>query len=223
MMEGERVLLIDLENCPGQIQQLLDDLASCSRVLICYAHGNPRIPLDWLEPLAGAVNAEKLQVVKMENGGKNAADFGICFFAGVLMQCMPKEAHFVIVSNDSDLDHAVSLLVSQGRTAERVGKKTEEKGIQADEATETAPVISYCAHLLAHPKTRPAKETTLLNSIKAKFKEDPAAASMVFSTLLKKSTIRLENGKLLYDESIIKALVETVTNREKTPSGNPNA
>ena len=50
----------------------------------------------------------------MTSGGKNSADFGICFFAGVLMQQLPKETHFVIISNDTDLDHVVNLLKGQG-------------------------------------------------------------------------------------------------------------
>lgn len=204
--EGEKVLLIDLENCPGQIQKLLGDLASCSHVLICYAHGNPKIPLGWLGPLANAVNAGKLQVVRMENGGKNAADFGICFFAGVLMQSMPKEAHFVIVSNDTDLDHAVALITSQGRTAERVGNKVQEKATGPSETTATNPVISYCSHLLTHTKTRPAKEATLLNSIKTKFKDVPSAADKVFQTLKSQGAITIENGKIVYNDSAIQTL-----------------
>jgi hypothetical protein len=34
---GNRVLLIDLENCPSQINQLLDNLEQYSHVIVCYA------------------------------------------------------------------------------------------------------------------------------------------------------------------------------------------
>ncbi len=101
----DRVLLIDLENCPHQINQLQKDLEHFSQVIICYAQSGAKLPLDWLMPLSTAVSANKLMVFKMTNSGKNAADFGICFFAGVLMQQLKQEAHFVIVSNDTDLDY----------------------------------------------------------------------------------------------------------------------
>jgi hypothetical protein len=108
-----RVLLIDLENCPDQISQLQEKLEQFSQVVICYAQSGAKIPLDWLIPLSGTVSSNKLKIFKMTNGGKNAADFGICFFAGVLMQQLHKQTHFVIISNDTDLDHVVNLLKSQ--------------------------------------------------------------------------------------------------------------
>ena len=108
-----RVLLIDLENCPDQISQLQEKLEQFSQVVICYAQTGAKIPLDWLIPLSATVISNKLKIFKMTNGGKNAADFGICFFAGVLMQQLHKETHFEIISNDTDLDHVVNLLRSQ--------------------------------------------------------------------------------------------------------------
>ena len=122
----EQVLLIDLENCPNQLSKLPDDLSQYKRVVICHAQSNAKIPLDWLGSLATAISAGRLIIMKMEKAGKNAADFGICFFAGVLMQELPRNTHFTIVSNDADLDHAVHLLRAHGRSADRVGinKKT---------------------------------------------------------------------------------------------------
>lgn len=205
----QKVLLVDLENCPSQIKHLQGDMEVFARVVICYANGAPRIPLDWLVPLAKAVNADRLRVVKMENPGKNAADFGICFFAGMLMQDLPADTHFVIVSNDADLDHAVSLLISQGRTAERVGKlaePAEEKGngIAAHETSN--PVGVYCAHLLAHPKTRPAKEATLRSSIKAKLGGDEKMAEEVLKSLLSFAAVKIEQGGVTYNDMTLQAL-----------------
>ncbi|HEY9628086.1 MAG TPA: PIN domain-containing protein [Coleofasciculaceae cyanobacterium] len=184
-----RILLIDLENCPNQIHQLQEKLEQFSQVVICYAQTGAKIPLDWLIPLSVTVNSNKLRIFKMANGGKNAADFGICFFAGVLMQQSPKETHFVIISNDTDLDHVVNLLKSQGRSAERMGNKKEEK--ETTEAIKTtveataslSPIKIYCMHLITYSKNRPAKKDTLLNSIKNKFKESPGAAAEVFRLL----------------------------------------
>ena len=183
--DAGRILLIDLENCPDQIYQLQEKLEQFSQVVICYAQTGVKIPLDWLIPLSVTVRSNRLKIFKMTSGGKNAADFGICFFAGVLMQQSHKETHFVIISNDTDLDHVVNLLKSQGRSAERMGNKKEEKettkSIKATiESTETkveaivsiSPIKMYCMHLVTCSKHRPAKKDTLINSIKSKFKDD---------------------------------------------------
>jgi hypothetical protein len=211
--EVGRVLLIDLENCPDQIYQLQKNLEQFSQVVICYAQTGAKIPLDWLIPLSITVSSNKLRIFKMTTGGKNAADFGICFFAGVLMQQLHKETHFVIISNDTDLDHVVSLLKSQGRSAERIGTKKEEKKI-TNTATETiveatTSVLSvkiYCMHLVTYSKNRPAKKDTLLNSIKNKLKDTPEAAIEVLRLLTAQGAVMVSENKVSYNDKKIKEL-----------------
>ena len=208
-----RVLLIDLENCPDQIYQLQKNLEQFSQVVICYAQTGAKIPLDWLIPLSATVSSNKLRIFKMTNGGKNAADFGICFFAGVLMQQLHKETHFVIISNDTDLDHVVSLLKSQGRSAERIGTKKEEKKISTtaiettvEATTLVSPVKIYCMHLVTYSKNRPAKKDTLLNSIKNKLKDTPETAIEVFRLLTVQGAIMVSENKISYNDKKIKEL-----------------
>jgi hypothetical protein len=121
-----QILLIDLENCPSQLNVLLKDLEKFQQVIICYAQTGAKIPLDWLMPLNEMINQQRLKIIKMPTTGKNAADFGICFLAGMLMAEQPQNTHFVIVSDDADLDHTVKLLKSYHRTAERISLKKEE-------------------------------------------------------------------------------------------------
>lgn len=208
-----RVLLIDLENCPDQIHQLQENLEQFSQVIICYAQTGAKIPLDWLIPLSKTVSSNKLRIFKMANVGKNAADFGICFFAGALMQQLHKETHFVIISNDADLDHVVNLLKSQGRSAERMGTKKEDKETIAKatkttvEATVTvSPIKVYCTYLVTYSKNRPAKKDTLLNSIKNKFKESPQTAVEVFKLLTTQGAITVSENKVSYNDKKIKEL-----------------
>ena len=207
-----RVLLIDLENCPDQIYQLQEKLEQFSQVVICYAQTGVKIPLDWLIPLSVTVSSNKLRIFKMTSGGKNAADFGICFFAGVLMQQSHKETRFVIISNDTDLDHVVNLLKSQGRLAERIGNKKEEK--ETTKATKTtveatvsiSPIKMYCMHLVTYSKNRPAKKDTLLNSIKNKFKDSPEAAVEAFRLLTSQGAVTVSENKVSYNDKKIKEL-----------------
>jgi hypothetical protein len=60
-----KVLLIDLENCPTQIQQLKVDLDQYLQIVICYAHSQAKIPLSWLNELAEAIQRNKLRVIQM--------------------------------------------------------------------------------------------------------------------------------------------------------------
>jgi len=209
------VLLIDLENCPNQIHQLQKDLEHFSQVIICYAQSGAKIPLDWLIPLSETVKTNKLKIFKMVSGGKNAADFGICFYAGALMQQLQQETHFVIISNDTDLDHVVNLLKSQGRSAERVGTQKEEKLPVANTSPPPPPPLSsspikiYCMHLVTYSKNRPAKKDTLINSIKNKFKDTPKIAEEVFKILTIQGAVTVSDSKVAYNDKKIKELASS--------------
>ncbi len=199
---GNRVLLIDLENCPSQINQLMNNLERYSHVVVCYAQSGAKIPLDWVVPLTSTVNNDRLKIVKMPNSGKNAADFGITFWAGVFMAQLPLQTHFDIVSNDNDLDHVVSLLQSQLRSAERIGfKKDNPKVLLETSETVTQSkkdsLHEYCSHIVKHAN-KPAKKVTLLNSIKSKFKTgvDPEE---LFEALKKQGVINVKDDKITYN------------------------
>jgi hypothetical protein len=202
-----QVLLIDLENCPSHINLLLKDLEQFSQVLICYAQSGAKIPLDWLMPLTTMVNSDRLKIIKMPNGGKNAADFGICFFAGVLMQQLPIQTHFVIMSEDTDLDHVIRLLRSQGRTAVRINVKQEEKSttIPTNVSTKTF-AQTFCQKKLM-TENKPSTKTALLNSLKAHCSQDMAKAEEVLQQLEQVGVISVENGKLTYHNAKITQLI----------------
>lgn len=202
-----KVLIIDLENCPHQLHQLPNDLTNYSRVVICYAQSAAKVPLNWLIPLSTAVSANKLKIQKMERGGKNSADFGILFLCGALMHELPQDAHFSIVSNDSDLDHAVNLLKSHGRSSERVGSTSAERDpITATSSNSSTSLSIYCAHLITYSKNRPAKVDTLRNSIKNKFKENPLERDRIYNLLLSNGAVKAANNKVTYNDKKIKEL-----------------
>lgn len=204
-----KVLFIDLENCPNQIQKLLEDLEQYSSVVICYAQSGAKIPLDWLIPLSATIQSNKLKILKMASAGKNSADFGICFSAGALMQQLPQQTHFVISSNDTDLDHVISLLQSHGRSAERIGTQKPDKTPTVTQLDTAPPIKTYCMHLVTYSKNRPAKKDTLINSIKNKFKDDPKTADNVFQSLMAQQAIAVSENKINYNNNIIKKLAES--------------
>lgn len=205
-----RVLLIDLENCPKQVHRLMENLECYSQVVVCYAQSDAKIPLDWIMPLTATVNQNRLKIVKMPNGGKNSADFGITFWAGVLMAQLPSNSHFDVVSDDTDLDHAVSLLCSQQRSAQRIGvKKTENlPGVTPKQRSEA--LQEYCLHLARHNKSRPVKKETLLNSIGSKFKNCEIDSEELFDALSKQGVIVIKDNKISYNQQKIEKLVGAI-------------
>jgi len=200
-----RVLLIDLENCPKQVYQLMEDLAAYTHVVICYAQCGARVPLDWIVPLTATVNQNRLKIIKMPNGGKNSADFGITFWAGAMMARLPENTHFDVVSDDNDLDHAVSLLISQNRSAQRIGVKLENMPGFAPKSPEVL-VQEFCAHLIKHSRSRPVKKETLLNSIRSKFKNNVVNEEDLFDELVQQKAIEIKDNKVTYNQTKIEVL-----------------
>lgn len=205
-----KVLLIDLENCPNQINQLMNHLDDYSHIVVCYAQSGAKIPVDWIMPLTTIVNEGRLKLVKMPAIGKNAADFGIAFWAGILMAQLPEKSYFDILSNDTDLDYVVSLLLSESRSAERRGIKKENPPVLIEteivEANSIIPKDSehylheYCKFLVKCNSNKPAKKATLLNSIKSKFKTDNIDAIQLFNVLFRNGIIAINGENITYKQ-----------------------
>src|SRR5215470_5992455 len=75
----ERALLIDLDNCPRQIERLPETLTEYARVIACYGGVEPKVPLGMVPLLATAIHEGRLTILGMQKKGKNAADFGLAF------------------------------------------------------------------------------------------------------------------------------------------------
>ena len=127
-----RALLIDLDNCPRQIERLPETLTEYARVIACYGGAEPKVPLGMVPLLATALHEGRLAIIGMQKKGKNAADFGLAFWAGRLAAEMPPDT-FLILSQDTDLDHVVHMLQGANRRVERLdGKVHRTKRLSPD-------------------------------------------------------------------------------------------
>lgn len=212
-MSNINILLIDLENCPTQIQQVLEHLDQYQRVIICYAHSQAKVPLSWLNALAQAIQQDKLKIIQMAQAGKNSADFGLCFFAGMLAQEMPENSHFVILSNDTDLDHTIRLLHSQNHRAERIGSLKEKESLAEPEKnarpTEnpiprldddmTTRLMRIVGNLLKY-SNRPATMQSLFNSIHSHMGQDVQKTEQAYKTLMLNGLISTNDTKIVYHD-----------------------
>lgn len=200
-MKNMKVLLLDIENRPNRLLNLTEDLSNYTSVIICYAQSDFKIPIDWIEPIAHAFSSGILKIIKMPNAGKNAADFGIAFWAGILVYQLPEDTHFDIISNDADLDFVVDLLISQGRSAKRIATikppQPQQHVLLDDKIRIIKPLQKYCIYLTKHG-SRPAKSKSLLNNIDRFFKES-VNPNEVLTKLIKKGVISINHGVVTYN------------------------
>lgn len=197
-----RVLLIDLDNCPRQIAALPQSLAEYARVIGCHGAVEPKVSLALVPLLASAIQAGKLELVNMKRPGKNAADFGLAFWAGCLSSGMPADTEFDVLSQDSDLDHVVDLLRAAGRKAQRSsGAQAAFNGPTAAGLPDVAKSCEeYRARVLKTEACRPVKRARLLNSITAYFQfSTAAAAEEILRALIQRKVVSIDaNGKVQY-------------------------
>jgi hypothetical protein len=170
-----RALLIDLDNCPRQIERLPETLTEYARVIACYGGTEPKVPLGMVPLLATAIHEGRLAIIGMQKKGKNAADFGLAFWAGHLAAEMPPDTEFLILSQDTDLDHVVHMLQGARRRVERhdgkVHRTTKRVVTHSAESqqveTDGDVVTEYCTVYLQPARSRPVRKVTLSNSIRA--------------------------------------------------------
>jgi len=123
--------------------------------------------------LATAIHEGRLAIIGMQKKGKNAADFGLAFWAGRLAAEMPPDTEFLILSQDTDLDHVVHMLQGVNRQVERLdGKVHRTKRLSTDPPnpqveTDGDAVTEYCTVYLQPARSRPVRKVTLSNSIRA--------------------------------------------------------
>ncbi|MBF0155305.1 MAG: hypothetical protein HQL64_16320 [Magnetococcales bacterium] len=203
-----RALLIDLDNCPAEPSQLSAIQNEFARIIVCFGGIEPKVPLGLVIALATAIHEGKIELIGMQKGGKNAADFGLAFWAGRLVSEMPEVTKFTILSADADLDHVVNMLRTAGREAERQSGhrwsrqsvlSSVEDVLDEEDAIEDA-VDHFIAMLLSPNKPRPAKRASLINSIKAASRAEPwkgIAPGTILNVLLKRQVLRFgQKGKV---------------------------
>lgn len=212
------VLLIDLDNCPSQIDSLLQATEHFSRIIVCHGSVEPRVPLGLMMQLAPAVCAGRLEVVGMKKPGKNAADFGLAFYAGRLLSEMPEETEFIILSEDGDLDHVVNLLRGLQRKVERINGKphaTPAKAVVSHVASSVAgssgkdpDVTNYIQTHLRKGMPRPAQRSTLIRSIQTVFKKHPdLRPETILATLEDMGVLMIAaNGKVRYSDGLAQVM-----------------
>ncbi|MEZ6091565.1 MAG: PIN domain-containing protein [Pirellulaceae bacterium] len=163
--ESGKILLIDLDNCPKDLEELRWNDNVFQMIVGCHGIQQPRVPLGLVSVLMSLIENGRMEIVEMPSG-KNAADFGLTFWAGRLSLRYPN-AEFLIASKDQDLDFAVGLLRKQGCRAKRIASTSAVRSMAAQDSwakdeTGRPHVITFCQrlHSVASP---PRRREGLLN------------------------------------------------------------
>lgn len=221
--QKQQILLIDLENCQGHVDSLMNDLEQFSKVIVCYAKTNAKIPLDWLVALSQVIQKGQLEIVKMLQAGKDSADFGLSFLAGRLSVQLTQPSHFVILSDDKALDYVIHLLNTYGHSAIRKSGKTvscnasscnKNKSTQASTAkaisvtplagagkttgVQRQAIYKYCQLLHASSKkgVYPKSRQALAHTIQNAVK-DETLAKKIFHYLITSSALKINPDDLV--------------------------
>jgi len=160
--------------------------------------------------LATAIHEGRLTIIGMQKKGKNAADFGLAFWAGRLAAEMPPDTEFLILSQDTDLDHVVHMLQGANRQVERLdGKVHRTKRLSTDPPkpqveTEDDAVTEYCTVYLQPARSRPVRKVTLSNSIRAfcKNHKKHITPEEILQGLVARGVVVIDdNGRVTYPET----------------------
>jgi len=206
-----RALLIDLDNCPRQLDRLPETLTEYTRVIACYGGAEPKVPLGMVPLLATAIHEGRLAIIGMQKKGKNAADFGLAFWAGWLAAEMPPDTEFLILSQDTDLDHVVHMLQSANRHVERLDgkvhrtKKVSPHPPEQQGDTDGDAVAEYCTVYLQAGRSRPVRKVTLSNSIRAfcKNHKKHIKPEEILRGLVARGVVVIdEKGRVTYAEAV---------------------
>lgn len=172
-----RILLIDLDNCPHELLQLVETVDRYQMVVACHGGKEPRVPLNLVASLGDLISSGRVEVVAMPPG-KNAADFGLTFWAGRLSAQVDSTCEFHIASRDKDLDFAVKSLRDAGYQARRISGAAEiaaaEVPPDATSLSSAHRVKKLCEMLLRMRKNLPRRKTSLRNFVtdRSRGKED---------------------------------------------------
>ena len=118
------ILFIDYENISNFN---LDNInANIIKIYIFVGNNQKKIPIELVIQIQKFGNNVKW--IKITGQGKNALDFHIAFYLGLLNQKVQKDIHFIILTKDSGFDALISYLNNLGRKCKRIESLIELNG-----------------------------------------------------------------------------------------------
>lgn len=193
-------IFVDFEN----IQKIdLDLLAGKSaRVFLVFGAGQKRIDRDIL--VKALKYKDQIQVIEVEQAGRNALDFVLSYYIGRESVISP-DARFHILSKDKGYDALVRHLQAKDIFVERhedFARIPILAGQPAKQAAKTGAVDLVIQRFKRNKNNRPAKKKTLLSRLSSDFpKLSPEKIQDLVEELATRGAITITpEGKVTYDE-----------------------
>ncbi len=189
-------ILVDFENVQPKDIGLLED--GPFKVKLFLGPNQSKIPVS----LAAALQSlgDNAEYIVLETAGKNALDFHIAYYIGVLSAAEPA-AFFHVISNDKGFDSLLKYLKRKKILAQRstcISAIPYFKPVLP--AAPAAQVDAVVADLIRRKASKPRTQKTLLSSLNALFKKELSELQLdaLLATLCKRGFVKTEGTKVSY-------------------------
>ncbi len=209
-------VLIDYENV--QVKSLALLKGEQFRVRVFLGPNNTRLPVELV--LAMQEFGERAEYIILETSGRNALDFHIAYYLGVLASTEPS-GFFHIISKDTGFDPLIQHLKSKKVFAARSASIEEMPCLaapppamwqpniqiiqQKSNNTQSRPAIEELVEiavddLIKRKASKPRTPKTLLSTIHARCGKDIPSSDIdaVYKSLIKQEYVKVEGTKVTY-------------------------
>ncbi|MBM3290672.1 MAG: NYN domain-containing protein [Candidatus Hydrogenedentes bacterium] len=190
-------VLIDFENVqPKHVDRLKDGEF---RVLVFVGPQQTKIPIEMASALQSLGSG--VEYVKLEKAGKNALDFHIAYYLGVLSHHDP-EAHFHVISKDTGFDPLIDHLRRKKVLVKRCAGIAEITIRRPSHAPAgNAQLERVIKDLSRRTTSKPRTLKTLRSTILAHFRKELAEQELddLIDALEKRGFVAIEGNKVTYD------------------------
>lgn len=190
-------VLIDYENVQPTDLGLLKD--GPFRVKVFVGAHQSKIPVGLasaLQPLG-----DKAEYIVLEAGGKNALDFHIAYYIGLLSREQPS-ACFYVISKDNGFDPLVKHLKGKKVSAQRAARIADILTPTVTPETPNDDRITLAVdHLVRMKAAKPRTQKTLLSTLNALFKKKLSKQQLteLLEALCNRGFVRVEDKKVSYE------------------------
>ena len=189
-------VLVDFENVQPEDIGLLKD--GPFKVKVFLGPNQTKIPTALATSLHSL--GENAEYISLETAGKNALDFHIAYYIGVLSTADPT-AFFHIISKDAGFDPLLKYLKGKKVLAQRSTSIADIAYFKPElPAAAEAQVDAVVADLIRRKTSRPRTQKTLLGTLHALFKKELSEAQLeaLFAALRKRGIVKVEGTKVSY-------------------------
>jgi hypothetical protein len=197
MSQRTHYILVDYENVQPRSWEALNGFPF--KLYLFVGTNQTKVPIELAASLQSL--GEKAEYIRIDGSGRNALDFHIAYYLGVLAERDP-DGYFHVISKDTGFDPLVRHLKAKKILAGRA-KDLLEMPILRISNTKTpeeklAAVVKY---LEGRGPARPRKVKTLRNAINAHFQKtlEEAELDKLVAELVRKQLVIVDGEKVSYE------------------------